>query len=72
MTKKYYEEQEKQDIFQDKLGAERADRLQYLWNNSYESKPFMLSKGKSREEVFTEKAKSAGFKKSEIKMFQQL
>lgn len=60
-------EQEKQDSFLEKLGAEKADRIQYIWKNSFPHQTPWSNK--TKEQVFRAAARKAGFTWQEIHLF---
>lgn len=58
-------------------GQERADRLQWIWNNSYPSgteydRIFWPGRYRTKEQVFRLKARREGFKDNEISSFLEL
>ena len=64
-------EQERQDKFLKQLGSKaRAERIQYIWNNSYPKGCGMTET--PREQVFKQNARAEGFNEKEIKAFLRL
>ena len=72
-TKKFRDEQAENDSFVRLVGGvKRADRMQQIWNMSYPQGNCGLLKGKSKEEVFREKAKAEGFTDIQVNRFLDL
>lgn len=68
-------EAERTEEFEDLVGVNRAQRLQQIWNNSYPmgtAYDNLFGRGKSKEQVFKEKARQAGFWDYEIEAFLEL
>jgi len=70
------DEQVMQENFEELCGGyKRAERLMYLWNNSYKTGTkydFLMGGGRSKIEVFEKKAKEDGFTKKQIECFYSL
>ena len=53
-------------------GRQRAERLLWIWNNSYPSGTAydkLMGRGSTKEQVFTVKAKREGFSEQDIDAF---
>ncbi len=69
------DEQKMTEQFEDLIGRVRAEQLLQIWKNSYPlgtRYEFLFGKGKTRVQVFEEKAKQEGFTDEEIIAFQDL
>jgi len=71
------DEQEKQDAFVETVGVSKADRLDYLWRDSYKNgteydRVFNTGRYQTKEQVFVIKAKREGFTVKEISLFLSL
>ena len=77
-TQQQKTEQQKTDEFENLCGSiAKAQRLQYLWNNSYPcgtlyDMNFNTGRYHSRTEVFRAKAEAEGFTYEQITMFLSL
>ncbi len=70
------DERAMQEKFEDLCGGvKRAERLNWIWNNSYPvgtQYDFMMKRGKTKRQVFEEKAKAEGFSDKQIQCFMEL
>ncbi len=67
------DEQERTDAFVELCGGRtEADRLSWLYANSYPCSTHDIWKPKSKLQVFREKAEAEGFSTQQIEAFRQL
>lgn len=72
-TRRFRDEQAENDRFVRLVGGiEKADHMQQIWKMSYPQGNCGMLKGKSKEEVFREKAKAEGFTDIQVNRFLDL
>lgn len=72
-TKRFRDEQAENDRFVRLVGGvKKADHMQQIWKMSYPQGNCGMLKGKSKEEVFREKAKAEGFTDIQVNRFLDL
>ena len=68
-----YDEQVEQDKFVRLIGGmKKADRMQYLWGNSYPHSTSNIFKPITKEEDFRRQAKQEGFTDKQVDAFLKL